>query len=93
MTISKSWIISCSILTGGIMTCAYLNSLSNLPLIHMKRKYRLELEQIKKSTNLIETNIKEENKIISYYWKHYNFVFIMGISGLSIIMFRTLVKK
>jgi hypothetical protein len=23
MTISKSWIISCSILTGGIITCAY----------------------------------------------------------------------
>jgi len=90
MTISKSWIISCSILTGGIITCAYLNGLSNLPIIHMKRKYRLELEQ---PTELIETNIKEENKIISYYWKHYNFVFIMGISGISVIMYRTLVKK
>jgi hypothetical protein len=56
----------------------------------MKRKYRLELEQ---PTDLIETNIKEENKIISYYWKHYNFVFIMGVSGISIIMFKILVKK
>ena len=75
------------------MTCAYLNGLSYLPLIHMKRKYRLELEQIEKSTDLIETKIKEENKIISYYCKHYNFVFIMGISGISVIMFRTLFKK
>ena len=41
ITISKSWIIGCSILTSGIMTCSYLHSIGNIPLIYMKRKYHL----------------------------------------------------
>jgi hypothetical protein len=45
VNISNGWIIGCSILTCGIMTCAYLNSLSNISLLHMKRKFRLELQQ------------------------------------------------
>jgi hypothetical protein len=63
--ISNGWIIGCSILTWGIMTCAYLNGLSNISLLHMKRKYRSELQQI---DNKLEANFPllgkdEENKI------------------------------
>jgi len=60
INISNSWIIGCSILTCGIMTYAYLDSISNISLIHMKRKYRLELQQIEKSIDLN----KNEDKII-----------------------------
>ena len=86
LNISNSWIVGCSILTGGIITHTYLTCISNLALLHMKHKYKLELQQIENSE--LGDKIKNEDKIISYYWKHYSTVFIMGISGLSIISFR-----
>ena len=45
VNISNAWIIGCSILTCGIITFAYLNGISDLQLLHMKRKYRLEQKQ------------------------------------------------
>jgi len=45
VNISNGWIIGCSILTCGIMTCAYLNGFSNISLLHMKRNYMFELQQ------------------------------------------------
>ena len=92
MNISNGWIVGCSILTCGMMTHAYLAGISNLPIIHMKRKYRLELQQIEKTMDLTEEIIKED-KIISYYWKHYTLVFMMGISGISVVAFRSIIKK
>ena len=86
LNISNSWIVGCSILTGGIITHTYLTCISNLALLHMKHKYKLELKQIENSE--LGDKIKNEDKIISYYWKHYSTVFMMGISGLSIISFR-----
>ena len=85
--ISNGWIIGCSILSCGIMTCAYLNGISNIP---MKRKNRLELEY---PMELVCEKIKKGDKLISYYWNVYKVVFITGMTGLSIIMLRTTVKK
>lgn len=59
VNISNGWIISCSILTFGIITCAYLKSISN---IHIKRKYKLDLQQQQKSMNSSETTKIECNK-------------------------------
>jgi len=93
INISKSWIISCAILTGGIMTSAYLNSLILLQQTHMKRKFKLELQQIEKVMDLREKNINNEDKIISYYGNCYNILFVTCISGLTIIIAKTISKK
>ena len=85
--ISNGWIIGCSVLSCGILTCAYLNGISNIP---MKRKNRLELEY---PMDLVCEKIKNEDKLISYYWNIYKVVFITGITGLSVICLRTMVKK
>ena len=92
MNISNSWIIGCSILTYGIMTFSYLNGVSDLSIIHMKRKNSLELQQIEKTMDFSE-KMKNEDKLISHYWKHYKFIFMTGISGLSVVAFITIVKK
>ena len=42
--ISNGWIIGCSILTVGMITSAYINSISNISLLHMKHKYRSEMK-------------------------------------------------
>lgn len=88
--ISNSWILSCSILSCGILTCAYLNGIGNIPMMHMKRKNRLELEY---PMELVCEKIKEEDKLISYYWNIYKVVFITGMTGLTVITLRTFVKK
>jgi len=92
VNISNSWIIGCSLLTYGIISSSYLNGISNLSLIHMKRKFKFDLQQIEHSIDLT-TKMKNEDKIISYYWKHYNIVFITGITGISLIAFNTIFKK
>jgi len=86
--VSNGWVIGCSILTCGILTHSYLNGLGNIPPIHMKNKYRLELLEIDKSIDLSESK-KNHDEIISYYCKHINIIYIMGITGLSIIAFRS----
>jgi hypothetical protein len=88
INMSNSWILGCSLLSCGMMTYAYLDCLSNLPIIHMKRKYRLQLQEIKKSCDL-QDQIKEEERIIAYYWKHYNIVFMLGITGVSFIALKS----
>jgi hypothetical protein len=80
--ISNGWIIGCSIFSCGILTCAYLNSISNIPIMYIKRKNRLELEY---PLELVCEKIKKENKIISYYWNIYKVVFITGMTGLTVI--------
>ena len=86
INISNGLIIGCSILTCGIMSCAYLNSISNLQIIHMKRKYMLELKKIENSIDLTN-EIKNECILISYYRKQFNLVFILGITGISLVAF------
>lgn len=91
VNIGNSWIFGCSILTCGILSYAYLDGISNSYLIHMKHKYRLELQQINYPINLNE-EIKNEDKIISNYWKHINITFIsgiVGIAGISVITLRS----
>jgi len=88
--ISNSWILSCSILSCGILTCAYLNGISNIPIMHMKRKYRLELEN---PMELVCDKIKKEDKLISYYWNIYKVVFITGMTGLTVITLRAINNK
>lgn len=85
--LSNNWIIGCSILTFGIMSHAYLHNISNIHIIHIKHKYMLELHQIKNNIDLYD-KIQIENKLISYYWNHYHCVFIIGITGSSMIVFR-----
>lgn len=46
MNIANGWIIGCSILTFGIISCAYMNGISNIQLLHIKRKHRLELKKL-----------------------------------------------
>jgi hypothetical protein len=86
INISNSWIIGCSILTCGIMSYSYLNSINNLQIIHMKHKYMVELKKIENSINLTN-EIKNEDILISYYRKQFNFVFILGITGISLVAF------
>ena len=90
--ISKNWILGCSILSSGIIVHSYLNSIGNIPLLHMKYKYRLELQQIEKNINLID-KIENLEKMILSCWKYYNIIFVMSISGLSYIVSRIINKK
>lgn len=80
--ISNAWIYGCSILTCGIISSAYLNGISNLALIHMKFRYKIE-NSLENSIDFSD-KIKNENKMISYYWNHYRIVFMMGLTGLTI---------
>ena len=90
---SRSWIIGCSILTYGIINSAYLNGISKLSLLHTKRKYKLELQKIENYNIDLTDKIKTEDKIISYYWKHINIVFMIGITCVSIVVFRSRLVK
>lgn len=67
--VSNGWIIGCSILSCGLMSYAYLDGISKIPPIHMRRKYRLEHLEIENSINLSD-KINNENRLISYYSRH-----------------------
>ena len=54
MNISNSWVVSCSILTFGMMHYTYLNCINDKLFIHNKRKNILELQHIDKLTDLGE---------------------------------------
>ena len=82
INLSNSWIIGCSILTYGIISSSYLRGLGNIPLIHMKYKYKLELKQAENNADYTD-KIKNEEKKISYYWNQYTVVYLLGISGLT----------
>jgi len=58
----------------------------------MKRKNRLELDY-PMSMELEGEKIKEEDKMISYYWNIYKVVFITGMTGLTVIVLRTIHNK
>jgi len=88
VAISNGWIVGCSILTCGILTSAYLDGISELSLIHMKHKYNLESKEKEKSIDLSD-KIKNEEQMISYYWKHMNIAFMIGITGFSFVALRT----
>jgi len=68
VNISNGWIIGCSILTCGIMTCAYLNSL------HMKRKFRLELQQSNLPSLTKDEDLDDETWVAKKreFWKKNN---------------------
>ena len=75
--ISNGWIVGCSILSGGLMTYTYLQSISNIQQLYMKRKSSCE-------------EGADIDKIIATYGKTYNFVFMIGISvSLSIIIYQS----
>jgi len=78
----NSWITSCSILSFGLMSFAYLNGINNLSLHYIKRKNILD--QLEKTANVIE-KIKNEDRIIFYYWNYYNFIFITSIFSIYFI--------
>lgn len=79
--ISNGWIIGCCVLSGGLMTYNYLQSISNIQQLYMKRK----------SSSFEEEDI---DKIIASYGKTYNFVFMVGISvSLSIIIYQSNKKQ
>lgn len=89
INLSNSWILSCSILTGGILTCSYLKAINYLSLFHMKQKYKLldlggEKEKIMK-----------EEKLINQYEKTFYIIYITGISitCFSILLFKPIVIK
>lgn len=90
--ISNSWIIGCSIFSYGIITYAYLHSIDNLSFIHRKRKHWLKLQQ---NANPIEYNekINMENQQITFYCIHYNAVYILALSGLSFVAYKSIGKK
>ena len=74
VNISNGWIIGCSILTCGIMTCAYLNGFSNISLLHMKRKYRLELQQSNLPSLTKDEDLDDETWVAKKreFWKKNN---------------------
>jgi hypothetical protein len=51
VNISNGWIIGCSILTCGLLTCAYINGRSNMQLLLMKRKFKEEFKKLDKDIN------------------------------------------
>ena len=87
INMSKGWIIGCSILTCGMMSYTYLNSMSNHSLMHLKRKNRLELISENKNIDLSD-KILNEDKMISYYWNHFNIIYLMGIAGVSFVAYK-----
>jgi len=89
INISNSFIIGCTILTGGIISANYLNCINNLQLIHMKNKNAKILKQFDTTINLIDS-INYEDKLISYYWRHHNIAFILGIAGITLIIRKSL---
>jgi hypothetical protein len=95
INISNGWIVGCSILSCGMMSYAYLDAIGKLPLIHMKRKYHLELSKTEKSTDNDNVNekIKNEEKLISYYFHYFNFAFIIGIAGITLPLFKFILKR
>jgi hypothetical protein len=88
LNISNSFIIGFSLITYGIITRSYLHGVNNLQLLHIKHKYRKEVKQI---DNLINLNdlINIEDKLISYYWNNFIISSIIGITGVSLIIFRS----
>jgi hypothetical protein len=78
--INNGWIIGCSLLTCGILTSSYLNGINAIQCLYMKYKHKKEME-------LIADNY--EDKLISYYSKYYNIVFILGITGISALAIRS----
>ena len=81
--ISNGWIIGCSILTCGIMSCVYLDGINNILIMYIKRKFKLQLQEIDTSN---------EDKLISYYWKHTSIIYVTGISGLTSIVLKSMLK-
>lgn len=57
MNISNGWIIGCSILTCGLITSAYINGISNIQMLHMKRKFKEELKKLDKDMDCVAKNI------------------------------------
>ena len=81
--ISSSFIIGCSLLTGGVISATYLNSINNLYLFHMNKKNKNELKQIdylinrdnkinqlKQIDYLINHNIKINHKDSLHYYDY-----------------------
>ena len=56
VNMSNSFIIGCSILSCGIISNAYLNGISNIPLLNMKHKHKLQLQQIENNIDLTLIN-------------------------------------
>lgn len=79
--ISKSWIIGCSLLTCGIITSSYLHGLNELQILHMQYKHKKEMK--------LMDDDNYDDRCISYYSRQYTTVFILGITGISVLAFRS----
>lgn len=91
INISNSIIIGTSILTFGIISRPYLTHINSLQLFHMKQKNTMILKQSDTSTNLIDS-INYENNLINKYWYRFNIAFILGITGISLVVRKCLIK-
>ena len=76
--ISNGWIIGCSVLTCGILTSVYLHAINDIQMFHMKHKHQKQMK-------LLDINSNEHDKLISYYSRHYTIVYILGITGISLL--------
>jgi hypothetical protein len=60
--IANGWVIGCSILTFGIITCSYLNGISDIQILHMKRKHKLKLTKLDEEDH--EDNLHDNTWLI-----------------------------
>jgi hypothetical protein len=84
VNISSSLIFGFSVLTIGILASSVLNNVSKLQLGHLSHKYGKELKEVDKEVNL-SVSIAADNKMISYYWYEFRFIFVIGITGVTIV--------
>ena len=83
--ISNSIIIGVSLIIFGLFGNTYLNAINNYQLMHMKYRDLYIKKQIDKQIDLSNL-IDYENKLISYNWKCFNISFILGITGVIVVV-------
>jgi hypothetical protein len=83
VNVSNSLIIGFALITCGLICSTYLHGICNLQIIHVKNKYDKEIKNVDNLLDL-KNSINYENKLIKYYWWHFNIAFIIGIVGVSV---------
>jgi hypothetical protein len=59
----------------------------------MKHKYEKEVKQNDNSSLNLKDLINIENKLVSYYWNNFIITSIIGITGVSLLIFRSIIVK
>ena len=96
--ISNGWLTGLTIFTLGIITVPYLKSFFDLSFFHTKKKYAIAIKQNCNNLNLIELiNYRDKlihhDKLITFYWKYANIIFVTSITGITIFAYRNIIKK